>query len=154
MLVALYRQEDFLASKALFEWRSLRSLGFIPLAIVFRSGVNVVSCRIAVDDPYGLTGHGAEPFLHIDKHVGEMAVLDDEILSGVCALAFGVLAHVNLGGLGCDTVEFHSAADAGGRCRINRRRWRGRCGGRRRWFLFCGLLLAASGQENHTGQKR
>src|SRR5262249_61482505 len=131
MLVALYRQEDFLASKALFEWRSLRSLGFIPLAIVFRSGVNVVSCRIAVDDPYGLTGHGAEhmrpvfasglgqsdrilgniegavaePFLHIDKHVGEMAVLDDEIISGVCALAFGVLAHVNLGGLGGDIVR-------------------------------------------------
>src|SRR5260370_11320168 len=103
----------------------------IPLAIVFRSGVNVVGGAIAVDDLDGLTNHYAddvgfifaaalrqgdgifgnvegavaEAFLNIDENVLEMSCADNDVLGGVRALAVGILAHVNFGGLRRGAIE-------------------------------------------------
>src|SRR5260370_25494564 len=60
MLIALDRQHDFFAGESFLERGGLRRLRFVPLAVVFRRGMNVVGCRIAVDDPDGLTGYHAE----------------------------------------------------------------------------------------------
>src|SRR6267142_6032228 len=40
MLVALHGQHDFFARERLFESGSLRGLGFVPLAVVLRSGMD------------------------------------------------------------------------------------------------------------------
>src|SRR4030088_697665 len=113
MLVALHRQQNFLACEALFDWCCLRGLRFIPLAIVLWSGVNVVCGGIAVNDPDGLSGHQAddvghifasplrqsngifwnieraiaESLLHIDEDVLEVSSGNNDVLSGVRPLA-------------------------------------------------------------------
>src|SRR6267142_2788692 len=172
MLVALHGQHDFLARKRLFKSGSLRGLGFVPLAIVLRSGVDIVGGGIAVDDRYGLAGDhshhvwvipaaaliefngflgdiegtAAEAFFDVDEDVCEMAVRDDDILGHVRAFAGGVLAHVNLGGLRRGAVELHNADDDGSRGWVNRRG--GGCRGRsRRRLLFRGFFLAASCEQ-------
>src|SRR5580704_10598328 len=109
MLVALYRQQNFLPGECLFDCRGLRGLRLIPLAIVFGSWVYVVRRGIAVDDGDGLSSHHAEDvgfvfatalresdrcfrnvesavakaFLYIDENVLEMASAYDEVLGGI-----------------------------------------------------------------------
>src|SRR6266850_4134217 len=56
MLIALHRQHDFFPRERLLESGSLRGLGFVPLAVVLRSGMDIVGGGVAVDDRYGLTG--------------------------------------------------------------------------------------------------
>src|SRR5207253_1331795 len=41
-----------------------------------------------------------ETFFHIDKNIGEIAVLRDHVLGGVVALASGILAHGYFGRIG------------------------------------------------------
>src|SRR6266478_6261431 len=108
--------------------------------------MNVVSGRIAVDDLDGLIGHNtqnvrmvfaaaliegdgflgnveravAEALFYVDEDVGEVTAGGHHVFRHVGALASGVLAHVNLGGLGGFAFKFHGAGDAGGRGGINR----------------------------------
>src|SRR5438445_116147 len=73
------------------------------------------------------------------------------VFSRVRAFAGGILAHVNLGGLGGFAIEFHGAADAGGRGGINRSGCgRRRCSAGSSGGLF--FLLAASCEENKSQQ--
>src|SRR5260370_4639375 len=57
MLVALHWQHDLFAREGFLERSGLRRLRLVPLAIVLRGGMNIVSGRIAVDDLDGLTGN-------------------------------------------------------------------------------------------------
>src|SRR5260370_39977208 len=103
--------------------------------------MNVVGGRIAIDDLDCLIGDHAqhvgmvfaaaliegdgflgnieravaEALFHIDEDVGEVATTGHNVFRHVGALAGGVLAHVNLGGLGGFAFKLHGAANAGGR---------------------------------------
>src|SRR6266404_2950779 len=169
MLVALHGQHDFFPRERLFQRRGLRWLRLVPLAIVLRSGVDIVGGGIAVDDRYGLAGDhshhvrviaaaalielygflgdvegaAAQAFLNVDENVREMAVRDDDILGHVCAFAGGILAHVYLGGLRRGAVELHNADDDGSRGWVNRRGG-GRGGWSRCGLLFRGFFLATT----------
>src|SRR6267143_5139875 len=105
MLVALHGQHHFFSREILFQSRSLRWLRLVPLAIVLRSGVDIVRGGIAVYDGYGLTGHyahhvrmiaaaalielngflgdvkgaAAEALLDVDENVREMAICDNHV---------------------------------------------------------------------------
>src|SRR6266849_9787745 len=168
MLVALHGKHDFFTREILFQRRGLRWLRLVPLAVVLRSGMDIVCGGIAVDDRYGLAGDhshyewviaaaalielngflgnvkraAAEALFDVDEDVREMAVCDDDILGHVRALAGGILAHVNLGGLRRGAIEFHNTDDDGSRCWVNRRGGGGR-GWSRRGLLFRGFFLAA-----------
>src|SRR5258708_183511 len=146
MLVALHGQHDFFAREILLERCGLRGLRFVPLTVVLRSGMNIVCGGIAVDDLDGLPGHytenvrmiaaatlieregllgdvegaAAQALLDVNEDVREMTVRDDYILGDVCAFAGGILAHVNLRGLGGSAIEFHNADDRRGASGINR----------------------------------
>src|SRR2546427_1482131 len=118
----------------------------VPLAVSLGSGMNVVGGRIAVNDLDGLIGDYAhhmrmvfaaalierngffgnveravaQAFFDIDEDVGEVSAAGHHVFRHVGALAGGVLAHVNLGGLWGFAFKFHGAGDAGGRGGINR----------------------------------
>src|SRR6266481_3623271 len=138
--------------------------------------MNVVGGRIAIDDLDGLIGDHAqhvgmvfaaalieldgffgniesavaEALFHIDEHVAEVTAGGHHVFRHVGALAGGVLAHVDLGGLGSFAFKFHGAANAGGRGGID---WSGGCcrggwgGGGSSGLLF---FFAASGEEDEA----
>src|SRR5437899_13023708 len=129
MLVALHRKHDFLAGESLLQRRRLRRLRLIPLTIVGRSRMDIVSGGITVDDLKRLSshhsqnmwmvlaaplidGHGvfwnvkgpvSQPFLHVDEDVGQLTAVRYHGLGGVCALAGRILAHVHFCPLGSGT---------------------------------------------------
>src|SRR6266850_3409649 len=168
VLVALYWEHDFFARERFFESGSLRGLRLVPLAVVLRSGVDIVCGGIAVDDLDGLAsdyahhmgmvaaaalikrdgflrgveGAATQAFLHVDENVREMGVRDDDILGYVRALARGILAHVNLSGLWRGAIEFDHANDDGSCSWVNRRG--GGCSGRGGGLLFRGFFFATS----------
>src|SRR5437016_8244887 len=94
-----------------------------------------------------------ETFFHIDKNIGEIAVLRDHVLGGVVALASGILAHVDFGRLGRGAVKLNSAAN---RSRGGGIDWSGGC----RWFrlrsrggrLLFARLLATARQERQPDE--
>src|ERR1700686_327076 len=101
MLVALHRKHDFLASERLLQCRRLRRLRLIPLTIVSRRWVDIVSSGIAVDDFKRLSSHHSqnmrmvlaatlidgnghrghvkrpvsETFLHVHEDVGQLTAV-------------------------------------------------------------------------------
>src|SRR6202034_4605246 len=101
MHIALYRDGIFGAAKSFVDRSSARRLRLIPLAIVFRHGMNVVSSLVIVLDFEGLAGHQSDDVrvvhaallieydglfgrvervvtqavLHIDDYVGEVALV-------------------------------------------------------------------------------
>src|SRR5712664_812200 len=167
MLIALHGQHDFFPREILFQRCRLRWLGLVPLAIVLRSGMDIVGGGVAIDDRYRLTGdhshhvgviaaaalielnsllgyvEGAatQALLDVDEDVCEMAVRDDDILGHVRALARGILAHVDLGGLRRGAIEFHNTDDDGSRGWVNRRGGGSR-GWSRRGLLFRGFAAS------------
>src|SRR5260221_10144621 len=144
MLVALHRQQDFLAGEGLCDGRGLRRLRFVPLAIILWSGVNVVRGGVAVDDGNGLADHQAdyvgfvfaaalrqgdrifrnvertvaESLFNVNKNVLEVASAHDDVLGGVRTGAVGILAHVNFGGLWGGTVQLYPSRPARGSVRV------------------------------------
>src|SRR5260370_9808120 len=90
----------------------------------------------------------AEPFLHVDENVLEVASADDDIFGDVRTGTVGVLAHVDLGRFRRGAVEFYGAAYARGSGRIDARSGPG-CGrdGRSRLFLSAFLLADSRGPE-------
>ena len=133
-----------------FSMRSgLGRLRLVPLAVVFRRGMNVVRGFVVVLDLDVLPGHHAQ---HVRMILAALLVDGDRILGNVegavcpgrlsrrrrrwpdCrrwprrfsaivgALAGRVLAHVDLRRLGSRAVELHGAAHAGHGRGINRRR--------------------------------
>src|SRR5947208_17142408 len=110
-------------------------LRLVPLAVFFRCGMGVVHVLIAVDDLVGLICHYAhyvgmifaaalierdgflgnvegavaEALFYVDENVGEVAAGGHNVFSRIRALAGGILAHVNFGGLRGFAVEFPSA---------------------------------------------
>src|ERR1035438_2110056 len=60
MLVALDRQHDLFAREILLDCGRRRRLRLVPLAVVFRRGMDVVGGWIVIVDLYGLAGHHAE----------------------------------------------------------------------------------------------
>src|SRR2546429_6980634 len=139
MLVTLDGKKNFFASKTLVKGGGLRWLRFVPFAVVFWLGVNVVRGGVAVDDLDLLADHHAEhvrmvfaaalvesdglfrhiesatakAVLDIDEHVGEVAAAGEEGFRGVRALAGGVLAHVDFRARGRCALKFDSAGDGG-----------------------------------------
>src|SRR5437016_9877195 len=178
MLVALDRQHDFFTGKGLLNIRSLRRLRLVPLAVVFRSGVDVVGCGVAILNVDSLPGHYAQhvrmitaallikagglfwnieaaiakAIFHINKDVGQVSTVDDNGFRFVSALAGRVLAHVDFGQLGSCAVELHRAIYGGYSIGING-------SGCRSCFLLRGiagfrtLFLAAGGQEQNAEQR-
>src|SRR5258707_9299780 len=59
MLVALHWKHDFFASEILFDCGGRGRLRLVPLAVVFRCGMDVVRGLIVIFDLDGLTGHHA-----------------------------------------------------------------------------------------------
>src|SRR3954447_13996667 len=110
--------------------------------------MDVVGCRIGILDLDGLASHHtedmrmistailiqddrvlgnvegpvAESVLHVNEYVGQIAAAYDDALGFIRAFAAGVLAHVDLRGLGRGAVELYSSTDRRHRGRINRRR--------------------------------
>src|SRR5260221_5141369 len=147
--------------------------------------MNVVGGRIAIDDLDGLIGDHAqhvgmvfaaalieldgffgniesavaEALFHIDEHVAEVTAGGHHVFRHVGALAGGVLAHVDLGGLGSFAFKFHGAANAGGRGGIDwgggrapaRGRGGGGGGGGLVFFFFLGRADGATERSaTHT----
>src|SRR5271169_6562466 len=132
MLVAFHRKHDFFARESFLEGSSRGRLGLVPLAVVLGSWMNVVGRWIAVDDLDGLIGDYAqhvgmilapalvegdgflgniegaiaEALFNVDVNVGKLAGAGRNVLRHVGALASGILAHVNFGGLGSFAIEF------------------------------------------------
>jgi len=104
VLVAFYRQQNLLAGEALFQRRTLRGLGFIPFAVVFRSRMNIVvvgslltiftSAQPLPEDvwrvfaSYLRQGNRllgcikcavAESFLHVNENIGKVAIVDHDV---------------------------------------------------------------------------
>src|ERR1051326_1237743 len=126
MLVALYRQHDLFACEGLLERGRRWRLRFVPLTVVFRRGMDVVSSGIVVLDLHRLAGHHAqhmrmvlaaflvehdgvlgkvegavaEAVFHVNEDVGQIASADPDVFSLVGPLAAGVLAHVDFRRLG------------------------------------------------------
>ena len=76
--------------------------------------VRVILATLLVDGDGFLgkvKGAVAQALFYINENIGQLAAIDDDGLSRVGALASGILAHINLGGLGSCAVEFHGAAD-------------------------------------------
>src|SRR5260370_25652462 len=73
----------------------------------------------------------AQALFDVDKHVGEVASAGHHVFSCVRALAGGILAHVNHGGLWRGALELDDANDRFRSSRINRSCWSrpGRGGG-------------------------
>src|ERR1700722_1286688 len=156
MLVALDRQHDLFAGEILLDRRRRWWLRFVPLAIVFRGGMDVVGGLVVVFDLHGLSGHhaqhmgvilaaalvehgwgrgnikraAAEAILHVHEYVGEIPAIDDNVFCLVHTFAGRALAHIDLRRLGSSAVEFYGAAHGGNGGRIDRSRRR-----RRRWLF-------------------
>src|SRR6266849_915246 len=178
VLVALYRQHNFFTGESLLEGSCAWWLRLVPLAIVFRSGMNIVGGGVVVLDFDILSRHYgehvrmitaallveydsvlgdvkaavAEAALHVNEHVSQIAIFHDHCLGGIVALAGRILTHINLRRLGGRTVEFHGAAYGSGGAGIDRRRGGGGFGfrGGRGRLLFACVLLAAPGQEQQA----
>src|SRR6202021_2840354 len=60
MLVALDREHDFFTGEILLDVRGGGWLRLVPLAVIFRCGMNVVRGGICVLDIYGLASHHAK----------------------------------------------------------------------------------------------
>src|SRR2546429_3767552 len=156
MLVSLDGKKNFFARKTLVKGGGLRWLRFVPFAVVFWLGVNVVRGGVAVDDLDLLADHHAEhvrmvfaaalvesdglfrhiesatakAVLDIDEHVGEVAAAGEEGSRGVRALAGGVLAHVDFRARGRCALKFDSAGDGGNRGGVDKARGAGPPAGR------------------------
>ncbi len=52
----------------------------------------------------------AQAVFHVDEDVGQVAATDHDAFGFIGALAAGILAHVDLRGLGSGAVELHRAA--------------------------------------------
>src|ERR1700674_24170 len=169
MLVALHRQHDLFAAEALLQRRGGGRLRFVPLAIVRGSGMDVVRGLIVVLDLDILARHysehvgmilaslliesyrvfgnvkcaSAEAVLHVHEHIGQIAAGNNHGFGGVGAFAGCVLAHVNLGGLGCCAVELDGAADAGHGVGVNGSGGGRCCGGGGGWVCGGGVFFFA-----------
>src|SRR5258706_186845 len=79
-------------------------------------GMVFAAALIELDGFFGnIESAVAEALFHIDEHVAEVTAGGHHVFRHVGALAGGVLAHVDLGGLGSFAFKFHGAANAGGR---------------------------------------
>src|ERR1039458_3914391 len=122
VLIALDRQHDFFAGEVLFDRSGRWWLRFVPLAIIFRCGMDVVRGLIVILNLHGLSRHyappvrmilaaalveddfvlgyvegtAAESVFYIDEDVGEIAARYDHSLGFVHAFASRILAHVDL----------------------------------------------------------
>src|SRR5215467_3664676 len=92
MLVALYREHDFFACEVLFDIGGRRRLRFVPLAIVFWCGVDVVGSGIAIFDVDGLAGHHTE---HVRMILAALLLDDDRVFGNVESAAAKSVFHVD-----------------------------------------------------------
>src|ERR1700728_2001791 len=164
VLIALYGEHDFFTREILFQRSRSRRLRLIPFAVILRSGMNVVRRLIVVLDLHRLARHHAQhvrmilaaalvqddlilrhiegaiaqPIFHIDKNVGEVAVVDSDCLGFVHAFAGRILAHVDMCELWRRTVKLYRPVHCCHSGGINRRCRRS---GHRRFSRVVGRLL-------------
>jgi len=125
-------------------------LRLVPFAIVLGHGMNIVQGLVVVLKAYRLAGHHgdhvrnvaaafllngdtllrrievaiAQAVFHVNQHVGQMAIVDDNLLGCRAPLAAGIVRHVDWLGSGRSAFKADGAGDGG-------------CGGRIDWCRFC-----------------